>query len=753
MTAQADRSLSDFWRTDRSDDRALEMLSVLRGADNLIGLMGSALRARWSGATLPDGTHLSYTDLAAQIVALDYSPLSGQEAPFLGSKVDEVIGYAAHEGGHCVWTEPDKPGTIQSHVVANLSMLPRSFQQDWREGERHKVEDGDGGWVNPVLVQLCRIQNILEDAYIDYHIAGTWEVLGEYVRTSRRRLAEKTPIDLAAIAATAKPDRNAAMNVWISVVLYDYDVPTKMLTKMRRAMTALLALTESAIAEDDGTERQRMAVNAARILWAEFPTETAPLPTLPPQGDAAENAGQGQSGPSMPQSGGSTGADDDEDDSDPDADDAEGDDEGDGGTGSGADGGGDEDDTDDAADAAGSGGASGSEPDDDDGDGAGGGDDDSEADEAEGDDPATSGDPTDGDDDGDPDAGDDAIDDLARQLASVLNQRAANLKDADDAEGQPEGAGDGAGELGNLDDYDEREVEEVPPELLAAIMEALESEYEDIHESVAEVLAEPPEKVAAGVKRAVYDQQAAEEVTRSVGTEIAQIRRVFDREQQAATGYLRGQSRGKIDRRALHKVGVGNMNVRKRRTIAKTPDMAVGLLLDVSQSMDAHRRVVLETGAVFAEGLIHKRGVNFAAWTYTGGRGEVKLTRICDRAMGKLCLAEIETSGGTPTGAAIAGCKVLMGRMPEPIKVLIHFTDGMPDARHHATLAVNACRDAGIGVYTIAVPPSGVFAAGAPADLAGALRDQYGEGNYEVIHGVEDLPNAVARFLQRLAQQ
>ena len=753
MTAQADRSLSDFWRTDRSDDRALEMLSVLRGADNLIGLMGSALRARWSGATLPDGTHLSYTDLAKQIVALDYSPLSGQEAPFLGSKVDEVLGYAAHEGGHCVWTEPDKPGTIQGRVVATLSTLPRSFQRDWREGELHKVPDGDNDWVNPVLVQLCRIQNILEDAYIDYNIAKTWEVLGEYVRTSRSRLAEKTPIDLAAIAATPKPDRNAAMNVWISVVLYDYDVPTKMLTKMRRALTELLALTEKAISEDSGWSRHLMAVDAARILWREFPTEKAPLPTLPPQGDAAENAGQGQTGPPMPQSGSSTGADDDEDDSDPDADDAEGDDEGDGGDGDGAQAGSDPDGDEGDEAGSGAGGASGSDADDDDADGAGSGSDDSEDDESEGDDQATSGDPTDDDDDGDAEDGDDDMSDLAKQLASVLSQRAAKLKDADDAEGQPDGAGDGAGEVGNLDDYDEREVEEVPPELLAAIMDALESEYEDIHESVAEVLAEPPEKVAAGVKRAQYDQKAAADVTKSVGTEIAQIRRVFDREKDAATGYLRGQSRGKLDRRNLWKVGVGNMNVRKLRTVEATPDIGVGLLLDVSQSMDPHRRVVLETAAVFAEGLIYRRGVNFAAWTYTGGRGEVKLTRICDRAMGKLCLADIETSGGTPTGAAIAGCKVLMARMPERKKVLIHFTDGMPDARHHATLAVNACRDAGIGVYTIAVPPSGPFARGAPADLADALRDQYGEGNYEVIHGVEDLPNAVGRFLQRLSQQ
>lgn len=39
-----DRCLSDYWRLDASDDRVLELVSVLRGADTLIGVMGSELR-------------------------------------------------------------------------------------------------------------------------------------------------------------------------------------------------------------------------------------------------------------------------------------------------------------------------------------------------------------------------------------------------------------------------------------------------------------------------------------------------------------------------------------------------------------------------------------------------------------------------------------------------------------------------------------------------------------------------------------
>ena len=168
--------------------------------------------------------------------------------------------------------------------------------------------------------------------------------------------------------------------------------------------------------------------------------------------------------------------------------------------------------------------------------------------------------------------------------------------------------------------------------------------------------------------------------------------------------------------------------------------MALGLLLDVSGSMLGSMHVVEQTAAVFAEGLVHKPGVNFAAWTYTGGHTQVELTRICDRRLGKLCLGNVAKGGGTPSGAAIAGVKVLMERMAERRKVLIHFTDGQPDNFHHVARAVSACREAGIRVYSIGVGGVG----------GGSFQGQYGPGNWEVIRRVPELPGAVAKLLKGL---
>ncbi len=672
---ETERSLSGFWRHDRSDDRVRELVSVLQGANNLIGLMGSDLAVTWSG----EG---SYTDFARHIVALDYGPLRGRACPFNGSRVDEVIGYAAHEGGHCIWSQAGKDSTISIEIANRMNPghshpLSPALTRAWRHGERNPLPDGAGGTVNPVLVELCRIQNVLEDAYIDRHVAVKWEVLGEHIRISRHKLAERTPIDLAAIASQRRPDRNAATNIWLSVALYDYALPRRMSKRVRRAMTALLTLTQAAIAEHGGHVRHSMAVDAAEILFTEFPVAEAPMPTLPQAGP-----GQGQDKGGQSQAAG------------------EGEDD-EAGEGAGAGGGGDDDTEEEDA-----------------GVGAGGGDDDTEEEDAgagdEEDDEAGEGAGGGGAGEGDPE-GDEG--------------------ESGEGDGGDQG-GDGAGKVGNLDDYDDREVVPVPQELLDAITDAIMHEIEDLSQSVAETLAMDPRQVAATARKADYDAGRAKRVTSQVMPQVQELRRVFDSQKDAQTRYLKGLPKGKLDSRRLARGGAGNLNVFQRRQVIDSPDLAVGLLLDVSGSMSSYMGIVEQAAAVFAEGLIRKPGVNFAAWMYTGGFADVALTRICDRALGKLCLKNIEHGGGTPSGAAIAGVKVLMERMPEQHKLLIHFTDGAPDVEHHVNFAVEAARAAGIRVYAIG------------AGRMMGLNQQYGQGNWETIATIEDLPATVARLIR-----
>lgn len=550
-----------------------------------------------------------------------------QRTPFLGAQVDEVIGYAAHEGGHCLWSEPGKDQTIRQEISRRWSSLPQALKRPWTEGERNPLPDGRGGSVNPVLGELCRIQNILEDAHVDTHVGEKWPVLGEYIRIARHRLQERRPIDLDAIARQARPDRNAVLNLWIAISLYEGELPRRMSKRVRDAMTFLIDLTQKAIKEENGVERHRMAVDAGAYLFRAFPIQEAPLPGLPQAGSGGEG-GDSTSGIPMPGTKGGVGEK------------AEDDGEstlGDGGVGIQA---------------------SDEEEEEDDEAGEKSQDDGTEGEE-ERPQPAEDGDEedADGEDSEDVDEGE------------------------SDQEGQDEQGGDGEGQVGNLDDFDDRDVVSVPKRLLEEVAEAIAHEIEDLSQSVAEALAEDPRNVAASARKADDDPDLARRVTSQVMPQVQEIRRVFDRQRDIQARYLKGLPRGKLDGRRLARVGAGNLNAFQRKQVLERPDLAVGLLLDVSGSMNSFMGIVEQTAAVFAEGLIRKPGVNFAAWTYTGAYTHVALTRICDRRLGKLCLGNVEHGGGTPSGAAIAGVKVLMGRMSERKKVRYWLFAAVPPAQ------------------------------------------------------------------------
>lgn len=284
-----------------------------------------------------------------------------------------------------------------------------------------------------------------------------------------------------------------------------------------------------------------------------------------------------------------------------------------------------------------------------------------------------------------------------------------------------------------------RDIEGVPEEVLEEILDTIAHEIEDISQSVAEVISKPVGDVDAMTKKADYDGRAAAKVRDTVEKEIAEMRRVFDRQAAVQSRPLKGLTVGKLDRRNLARVGSGNFKVFKRREILETPDLAVGLLLDVSGSMNSQMSIVWATGAVFAEGLIRKKGVNFLALTYTGGYFNCQTTRICDREMGRLCLGNVEKGGGTPSGPALASMKILMDRMPERQKVIIHFTDGSPDEAYSVLAAVNELRKAGYKVWAISLH-----------NYAGMLAGQYGAGNYETIGSIHELPGRVANLVKKL---
>jgi nicotinamidase-related amidase len=155
--------------------------------------------------------------------------------------------------------------------------------------------------------------------------------------------------------------------------------------------------------------------------------------------------------------------------------------------------------------------------------------------------------------------------------------------------------------------------------------------------------------------------------------------------------------------------------------------------------MSSNMGILYATACIFSEALIRKQGVNFLAVVYTGGSFECQTTKICDKEMGRLCLGNVEQGGGTPSGTAIASMQVLMDRMRERQKVIIHFTDGYPDDQNSVKSAVAAARKAGYAVWAISL-----------TQYAQMLQNQYGDGNWETIGNIRELPDKVGELVKRL---
>jgi len=671
------KNLSDFWREDKTDDRVLELASVLQGSDSLIGVMGSGVRATWStnGESATWWVQQKNGKPVQSRVFLDYSPLASLKPPFAGRAVDEVIGYAAHEGGHCLWSSATAGQELETSIARK------------RQGKRGRPTGIRP--TAPELEEALRVANILEDAYIDFHASETWPVLGEYIRWSRECIATRNPIDHAEIARQAKPPRNHILNLWIACSLYDQDLPAHMAKRVREAMTFLMDATVKAVKEADSGKRLELAAECWLYLVGKFPDQPIPLPRMVVvQAKGGGGGGQGQA--------------------------------------SGAAG------KEKGAEPQGGGGGGGGKAEADKGEGVGGGGDhQEEGAEAEG--AKAEAEAEEGPEEG-------------QKLGHFGGEAEAeaDTEDEGDNKGQDatsEQGGDGAGAPENLDSFDVRDIGEMPKALQEEVMEAVAHELEDLSRSVAEALGPTRQEVQAQTKRADYDGPAAERVKSQVEREIRELQRLFDRQAQVQSRHIHGLLNGKLDNRRLARVGTGNLHAFKRREVLDRPDLAVGLLLDVSGSMSSYMPIVWATGAVFGEALVRKPGVDYLCLTYTGGFFQVQTTRICDRQMGRLHLGNVDQGGGTPSGPAIASMRVLMDRMKGKEKLIIHFTDGQPDDSSSVVAVVNGARKAGYRVWAISLH-----------SYKGMLAAQYGEGNYRTIGSVGELPRAVAELLKEVVR-
>jgi cobalamin biosynthesis protein CobT len=173
----------------------------------------------------------------------------------------------------------------------------------------------------------------------------------------------------------------------------------------------------------------------------------------------------------------------------------------------------------------------------------------------------------------------------------------------------------------------------------------------------------------------------------------------------------RHANRGRrIDGKRLHHLSLGDTKVFQRRTVKASPNTAIHLLVDKSESMSyplvdrqgnslgTRLPIALEASLALALALEGLSGVNPGITAFPGGNDEsvYRLLEHGQRVRQRVGAFALSASGSTPMTEAIWFGAASLLRCREPRKVLMVMTDGQPNDTLSTLEILQRCRDSGI---------------------------------------------------------
>ncbi|MFZ2451519.1 MAG: VWA domain-containing protein [Methylovulum miyakonense] len=237
----------------------------------------------------------------------------------------------------------------------------------------------------------------------------------------------------------------------------------------------------------------------------------------------------------------------------------------------------------------------------------------------------------------------------------------------------------------------------------------------DIFDTVKSALALAQDSVSEVIlpigDKPTLDEQAGLDLFRKVQGESVKIR-------AALQGLVQSQSltrpqpgtRGRLDGRRLHRVCFGETKVFQRSAVKPSPNTAIHLLLDKSDSMGyqvndtrghamgTRLPMALEATLALALAFEGLSGVNPSITAFPGDQ-EGSVYRLLDhsqRIRQRAGAFSLLANGGTPMTEAIWFGAAALLRCREPRKVLMVMTDGQPDDMVSTLAILQRCRDSGI---------------------------------------------------------
>lgn len=222
------------------------------------------------------------------------------------------------------------------------------------------------------------------------------------------------------------------------------------------------------------------------------------------------------------------------------------------------------------------------------------------------------------------------------------------------------------------------------------------------------------------------------------------------------------QRAGDLDDEELWRWGAGETRLYTERHIEAQPDALMGMLVDMSGSMDGSageepKIVVAQRLAQTMLWAAHDiEGVTCRVWGHTGdltSENESDVYRLWEPGdpMSRLGLIASMEHGDNYDGHAIAYCADIMRREPEAQKVLFVLSDGYPagrnygdrSAQNHMRQVARWADTQGVTVIQIAI------------DRTLRAADQarmFGEGNFVMYRSDHDVARQLTRLMQRFTR-
>lgn len=607
-----DTSLSGLWRENKSKDPGTDLASILDSAR----IMAQSL--------IPD-TDVTFAGVQQATTEQKRISLSarglGNEFPVPGDKVDRILGLTAHEIGHILFSEKNKPKYLE-----NLYRRAGIYQYGTNVSKERQYF-GD-------------LVDTFEDIYVD-HLMTAYPGYHDYLK--RERAAVFADYDLPKLAKPlmVECDRYDMLNALVYLALYGGKLPDKITTKNTDILEKLTDLAMRMVTKK--IDKDYAVLSAYRILKTlpehidhnadglmNIPDEpTAQKPDETQSGESSdETKGEEKLGEESNEQGGESGQEpetEDETEETPESGEGDG-----GGEKTESEGNGDEEET---------------EPEDE-------GKDSGEGEESEEMEPDAAG----------GGAGDEATNEPEAEQEPVATEppkwEPVNL----------------AAHLNDMVD----DKTELKPEIAQEVSDAIIEKRADLSQLLSYLAKDSDYTVLAYTPK--EDAEETTEARNYTAEAEEKLRRILQDYRTKRTKDYRGLMSGRVSSRRLYRTAYGDQRVFQRRERPDEINMVVCLLMDLSGSVERQQELIFQIVCAITDAFT-KEKLEFIALGYSEEGHKVYIPRLYDKETGRVNLELEQEWGTTPSyeglAAAIAQLLRLGGTKQ---KVLFHFTDGYPNS-------------------------------------------------------------------------